>query len=169
MSANKNFMVPIYITNSWWCQEYFQVFANANATRQENLALDLTPLATPSGFQALIEFPRSNIECETVTTVNFLRNVYRIIKAKTHLHHSHTTGKNIGYVHDFCNWKVRENKTEFSCIAHNFFGFDMYFFIRGYRATTWNSKNLNIGGTGLTRINFANISNTHKFIGYIFI
>ena len=67
-------------------------------------------------------------------------------------------------MHDFCNWKVRENKTEFSCIVHNFFGFDMYFFIRGYRATTWNSKNLNIGGTGLTRINFANINNTHKFI-----
>ena len=47
---------------------------------------------------------------------------------------------------------------------HNFFGFDMYFFIRGYRATAWNSKNLNIGGTGLTRINFANINKTHKFI-----
>ena len=55
-------------------------------------------------------------------------------------------------------------KTEFSCIVHNFWGFDMYFFIRGYRVTTWNSKNLNIEGTGLTRINFANINNTHKFI-----
>ena len=40
----------------------------------------------------------------------------------------------------------------------------MYFFIRGYRATAWNSKNLNIGGTGLTRINFTNVNNTHKFI-----
>ena len=46
---------------------------------------------------------------------------------------------------------------------HSAFGFDMYFFIWGYRATNWNS-NLNIGGTGLTRINFANINNTHKFI-----
>ena len=48
-----------------------------------------------------------------------------------------------------------------------FFGFEMYFFKRGYRATTRNSKNLNIGGTGLTRINFANINNTHKFIDAI--
>ena len=40
----------------------------------------------------------------------------------------------------------------------------MYFFIRGYRARAWNSKDLNIGCTGLTRINFANIDNTHKFI-----
>ena len=50
MGANENFMVPIYITNSWWRQGYFQAFANANAMRQENLALDLMPLATPSGY-----------------------------------------------------------------------------------------------------------------------
>ena len=112
----------------------------------------------------LTKFPRSNIEYKPVTTSNFLRNVYKILKIKTHLHHSHTTGEILGYAHDFFNWKVRENKTEFSCITHNFFEFDMYFFIREYRATTWNSKNLNIGGTGLTRINFANIGNTHKFI-----
>ena len=65
---------------------------------------------------------------------------------------------------DFCNLKVKENKTEFSCIALNFCGFDMYFFIRGYRTTTWNSKDLNVGGTDLTRINFANINNTYKFV-----
>ena len=28
----------------------------------------------------------------------------------------------------------------------------------------WNSKDLNIGGTGITRINFVNINNTHRFI-----
>ena len=33
----------------------------------------------------------------------------------------------------------------------------MYFFVRGHRATAWNSKDLNIGGTGLTGINFTNI------------
>ena len=54
--------------------------------------------------------------------------------------------------------------TEFYCIAHSFFRFDKYFFIRGYRATAWNSKDLNIGGSGLTRIDFANINNTYKFI-----
>ena len=50
MGANENFMVHIYITNSWCRQGYFQVFANANAMRQKNLALDLTPLVTPSGY-----------------------------------------------------------------------------------------------------------------------
>ena len=112
----------------------------------------------------MIEFPRGNIEYETVTTANFLRNIYRIIKVKTHLHHSRTTGKILGYVHEFCNRRVRENKTKFSCIAYNLFGFDIHFFIRVYRATAWNSKNLNFRGTGLTRINFAKVNNIHKFI-----
>ena len=58
---------------------------------------------------------------ETVTRANFLRNAYHIIKVKIHLHHSHTTDEIFGYVYDFCNWRVRENKTEFSCIAHNLF------------------------------------------------
>ena len=40
----------------------------------------------------------------------------------------------------------------------------MYFFIRGYKATAWNSKYLNIGGTGLASINLANINDNHKFI-----
>ena len=66
-------------------------------------------------------------------------------------------GEILGYAHDFCSWRVRENKTESYCIAHNFWRFDMYFFVRGHRATAWNSKDLNIGGTGLTGINFTNI------------
>ena len=67
-------------------------------------------------YGRLTEFPKSNIEYETVTTANFLRNVYRIIYVKTHLHHFRTTGKSLGYMHDFCNWRVRENKATFSCI-----------------------------------------------------
>ena len=115
-------------------------------------------------YDRLIEFSRSNIEYETVTTANLLSNVNRPINVKPHLHHSHKRGEILGYEHDFCNWRVEENKTGFPCLAHNFFGFDMHFFIRGYRATAWNSKDLNIGGTGLTRINFTDINNTHKFI-----
>ena len=44
-------------------------------------------------YGCLIEFPVSNIEYEIVTTANFLRNVHRIIKAETHLHHSLKTGE----------------------------------------------------------------------------
>ena len=80
------------------------------------------------------------------------------------MHHSHVTGEILGYVHDFCNWRLRENKTEFVCFAHNFFGFDMYFLIQGFRATAWNTKDFIIGRTGLTNFNFANISSKTKFV-----
>ena len=115
-------------------------------------------------YDKLVEFPESDITYDTVTTNNFFRNVYHVIKVKMHLHHSHVTGEILGYVHNFCNWRVRENKTEFVMFAHNFFGFDVFFLLQGFRATAWNTKDINIGGTNLTNINFTNISNETKFI-----
>ena len=72
--------------------------------------------------------------------------------------HSHVTGKIIGYVHDFCNWQVRENKTEISVFAHNLFRFDAFFFFKGFQAMTWGTKDINIGNSNLTHISFANIN-----------
>ena len=46
-------------------------------------------------------------------------NAHRLIKVKVHLHHSHITGKILGYAHDFCNWNLLENKLETAMIAHN--------------------------------------------------
>ena len=51
--------------------------------------------------------------------------------------------------------KERENQNQFFCIAHNFFGFDMFFLIKGIRLSVWGTKYVNIGRTGLTNINFA--------------
>ena len=51
--------------------------------------------------------------------------------------------------------------------AHNLFGFDMFFFIKGYRATAWGTKELNVGGTNLTHINYENIAGEIKFIDTI--
>ena len=81
-----------------------------------------------------------------------------------HLHHSQVTGKILGYGHNFCNWRFRENKTGFVIFAHNFFGFDMFFLLKGFRATTWNTKDINIGAKNLTNINFANIAGEAKLI-----
>ena len=76
---------------------------------------------------------------------------------KIHLQHSHVTGKIFGYAHDFCNEKVRENKDIFSCVAHNCFGFDVYFLLKGVRVSVWDTKDINISGSGLTTINFGSI------------
>ena len=47
-------------------------------------------------YNKLVEFPESDIAYDTVTTNNFFRKVYRMIKVKMHLHHSHVTGKILG-------------------------------------------------------------------------
>ena len=54
-------------------------------------------------YDKLVEFPESDIVYDTITTDNFFRNVYHMIKLKMHLHHSHVTGEILGYVYDFCN------------------------------------------------------------------
>ena len=65
------------------------------------------------------------------------------------------------------NWSVCKNKIEIPMTAHNLFGFDMFFFIKGYRATAWGTKELNVGGTNLTHINYENIAGEIKFINTI--
>ena len=115
-------------------------------------------------YNSLIDFPRSKFNYETITTNNFFGNVQKYIKVKIHLHHSHITGEIFGYLHDFCNWKVKESKNKILLIAHNLFGFDMFYFIKGYRTSACGSKDLNFGGNSLTNINFGNIGNEIKFI-----
>ena len=66
--------------------------------------------------------------------------------------------------HDFCNWRIRENKSEIPMIAHNLFDVKIFFFLKGYRATTCCTKDIKCGGSNLTHINFANIIGEVKFI-----
>ena len=117
-------------------------------------------------YDKIMKFPFSQFECETVTSANFFISVHRIINAKIHLHHSHVTGEIKGYVHDFCNWTVRENKDVVPCIAHNFFQFDMFFLLKGIRLSVWRTDDIHIGGTNMIDINYAQIDN-FKFIDSI--
>ena len=113
----------------------------------------------------LVYFPNSDIQSETFTTSAFFINVHCLIKMKIHLHHSHITGKILGYAYDFRNTKVTEKSTpNILVIAHNLFGFDLYYFIKGYIASAWCSKESNIGGTNLTQINFSDITGEIKFV-----
>ena len=82
---------------------------------------------------------------------------------KVHLHHCQITGEIIGYTHDFCNARVKENNIEIPLIAHNLFGFDLYYFVKAYIASAWCLKELKIGENNLTHINFSNIAGEIKF------
>ena len=52
-------------------------------------------------------------------------------------------------------------------IAHNLFGFDMFFFMKGDLATAWGTKDLNIDDTNVTHINYRNRGGEIKFIDMI--
>ena len=116
-------------------------------------------------YDEIVCFPRSDIDYETITTNKFFTNVHRLIRGKFHLHHSHITGKIFGYAHDFCNSTYIERSTpEIPFVAHNFFGFDLFYFMKAYIASAWCSKALNIGGTNLTQANYGNISSEIRLI-----
>ena len=114
-------------------------------------------------YQRLIDFPQGRFDYETLTTINFFKSAHRTIDVKIHLHHLHVTGKIIGYAHDFCSIKVKESQSQFSCIAHKLFRFDMFFLIKGIRLSVCETKDVNISGTVLKSINFANICTQVKF------
>ena len=118
-------------------------------------------------YDELINFPASDIEYETITTNKLFINVHRLIRGKFHLHHSHITSEIFGYVNDFCNTMLIEReKCEIPFIAHNFFGFDIFYFLKAYVAPAWCSKEINIGGNSLTQANFGNINGEIKLKFY---
>ena len=49
-------------------------------------------------------------------------------------------------------------------VAHNFFGFDLFYFMKTYIALVWCSEELNIDGNNLTHANYGNISSEIKLI-----
>ena len=61
-----------------------------------------------------MDFLHERLDYETLTTLNFFESIHEIINVKIHLNHLHVTGKIIGYAHDFCNMKVRENQNQSS-------------------------------------------------------
>lgn len=97
-------------------------------------------------------------------SVKFLSNMIAIVKKKIVLHHSHVTGKIIGYAHDFCNQGCRENYYTIPVLAHNQFRFDLFLFLKGIRPSVWETTEIAIGGRNPTDVNFAIIRNQVRFI-----
>ena len=114
-----------------------------------------------------MDFPENKFTFRTATTNGFFENLYRILNFKVDVQHSPISGKIFGYVHDFCNWKVRENQMGFSLIGHNFLNFEFFYMLKGYRSACWGTNDLSIVGTNLSTVNFANIGFQVKIIDTI--
>ena len=77
---------------------------------------------------------------------NDIDNLKGIMKNRTHVNHSHISGEIIGYAHRYCNYKVRENQTKISVVAHNLFRFDFFFLLKGLRTGVRKTKDITIDG-----------------------
>ena len=58
----------------------------------------------------MIKFHKTNKMKGIPLLKKFIKNLKGIMNNKRHLRHSHITCEIIGYAHNFCNNKVRENK-----------------------------------------------------------
>ena len=108
-----------------------------------------------------------NINLNVPYSNNFLSNLAGIASNKPVVHHSHVSGKILGFVHDFCNQRVRENYYTIPVIAHNQFRFDFFFFLQGFTTTVWQTTDIKIGAKIASNINFAVIGNQIQFIDAI--
>ena len=94
----------------------------------------------------------------------FLQNLFFIHTNQVTVHHSHVTGKIIGYAHEYCNLQIRENYYTIPVNAHNQFRFGFFLFLKGLRPSMWETTNINIGGKNPTDVNFALIENQVRLI-----
>ena len=77
------------------------------------------------------------------------------------------TGKILGFAHEFCNQKVKENYYTIPVLAHNQFRFDFFLLLKGLRPTVWGTKDISIGGRNPLNVNFALIRDQVKFINSV--
>ena len=73
----------------------------------------------------------------------------------------------MGFVHEFCNLKVRENYYTIPVIAQNQFRFDFFFIMMSIRPTVWETTEIKIGAKNASNVNFAAIGNQVRFINTI--
>ena len=69
--------------------------------------------------------------------------------------------------HMTCNKKIKENNNLIPIFAHKLFSFYFCFAVKGIRWCVWRIRQLNIGGTNVTNVQYANIGNQVKFIDTI--
>ena len=143
------------------CENFLEIKETISAVEIKNTTQSKIPKSTLQiyafVYQRITGFPHCKFDYETLTTSDLFIYAHKIINVKIHLHHLHVTGKILGYAHDFCNEKVRENKDIFSCVEQNFFRFDIYFLLKGTRVSVWDTQEINIGESGLTTKKIASL------------
>ena len=118
-------------------------------------------------YSSMVNFCKTNKVKGISLSQKFIEYI-RATMENTHcIHHWHVTGDIKGYVHSFCNKKVRENYFKIPVVAHNLFRFDFFFLLEGLRSGVWRTRDVSIGGKNPTDINFAIIGNQVQLLDTI--
>ena len=72
--------------------------------------------------------PKTKVKAKCPISSKFVSNLIEVFKNQRDIQHSHTTGKIIGYGHNFCNLRCKENYYTIPVFAHNQFRFDFFYF-----------------------------------------
>ena len=93
-------------------------------------------------YQRLMDFPHSKFDYETLTRINFFESNHKIINVKIHFNHQINLLVSLTILR----------------------GLSCFFLIKQIKLSVRGTEDINIGGTGLTNINFASIVTQVKFI-----
>ena len=94
--------------------------------------------------------PTDKVKGDFPISEKFLSNMIAIVRNQRVIHHSHVTGKILGYAHDFCNQKCKENYYTIPVMAHNQLRINFVLFLKGIRPSE-----IAISGRNPTDVNFA--------------
>ena len=118
-------------------------------------------------YSKIVKFCKTDKVKGIPLSKRFIENLLGIKDDGYVKHHSHITGKFIGFAHPYCNRKVRENYFKTPVVANNLFKFDFFFLLKGLRSGVWKTQDTNIGGKNPWNINFASIGNQIHFANRI--
>ena len=100
-------------------------------------------------YSCYIDFPgdfNTNKKCVSPSFLNDICNVF--FDSHKVIHHSHVTREIYGYVHNFCNKKVREMTEKgvqyFYCVFDNCFRFHMTFLTKGLWHSLWETQDVSL-------------------------
>lgn len=109
-------------------------------------------------YSETVHLKSNKINKDVPLSIKFLPNLKSILENKKYavINHSHVTGKMLGFAHEFCNQKVKENYYTIPALAHSQFRLDFFLLLKGLRPTVW--------GRNPSNVNFVMIRDQVKFI-----
>ena len=107
--------------------------------------------------------PSGRFDFQALITPNLFQSVHRVIDLKIHCIIFLWPVKVAVMFTIFATWKWEKIRPSFPALLTTFW-IQYVFLLKGVRLLVWGTKDINIGGSGLTYINFASLASQFKFM-----